>query len=133
MHMHTYLIKYYVQKSCMINSNFRPYSLCYAVGYQSERHEHICDGVVGQNNKGVAIWESGAEFYSRRSRKGGKLMSTIFSLILYLCFQVNCVDYYSGGDKPYLISGADDRLIKIWDYQNKTCVATLGLYFLYPF
>ena len=38
---------------------------------------------------------------------------------------VNCVDYYNGGDKPYLISGADDRLVKIWDYQNKTC--------LYPF
>ena len=30
---------------------------------------------------------------------------------------VNCVDYYHGGDKPYLISGADDRLVKIWDYQ----------------
>ena len=30
---------------------------------------------------------------------------------------VNCVDYYNGGDKPYLISGADDRLVKIWDYQ----------------
>merc|ERR1719323_2312653 len=30
-----------------------------------------------------------------------------------------------GGDKPYLISGADDRLVKIWDYQNKTCVQTL--------
>lgn len=38
---------------------------------------------------------------------------------------VNCVDYYSGGDKPYLISGADDRLVKIWDYQTKTCVQTL--------
>ncbi|CAF1019776.1 unnamed protein product [Adineta ricciae] len=38
---------------------------------------------------------------------------------------VNCVDYYSGGDKPYLASGGDDRLIKIWDYQNKTCVQTL--------
>ncbi|KNE54788.1 hypothetical protein AMAG_00742 [Allomyces macrogynus ATCC 38327] len=38
---------------------------------------------------------------------------------------VNCVDYYHGGDKPYLISGADDQLVKIWDYQNKTCVATL--------
>lgn len=38
---------------------------------------------------------------------------------------VNCVDYYHGGDKPYLISGADDRLVKIWDYQNKTCVQTL--------
>ncbi|XP_053278385.1 coatomer subunit beta' isoform X1 [Pleuronectes platessa] len=38
---------------------------------------------------------------------------------------VNCIDYYSGGDKPYLISGADDCLVKIWDYQNKTCVQTL--------
>ncbi|CAF3572477.1 unnamed protein product [Adineta steineri] len=38
---------------------------------------------------------------------------------------VNCVDYYSGGDKPYLVSGGDDRLVKIWDYQNKTCVQTL--------
>ncbi|XP_071840387.1 coatomer subunit beta'-like [Apostichopus japonicus] len=38
---------------------------------------------------------------------------------------VNCVDYYSGGDRPYLVSGADDRLVKIWDYQNKTCVQTL--------
>ncbi|XP_071946200.1 coatomer subunit beta'-like [Antedon mediterranea] len=38
---------------------------------------------------------------------------------------VNCVDYYSGGDKPYLVSGADDRLVKIWDYQNKNCVQTL--------
>ena len=35
---------------------------------------------------------------------------------------VNCIEYYSGGEKPYLISGADDRTVKIWDYQNKTCV-----------
>lgn len=50
---------------------------------------------------------------------------------------VNCVDYYHGGDKPYLISGADDRLVKIWDYQNKTCVQTLegmwNLYWLFIF
>ncbi|XP_003746533.1 coatomer subunit beta' [Galendromus occidentalis] len=38
---------------------------------------------------------------------------------------VNCVDYYHGGDKPYIISGGDDRLVKIWDYQNKACVQTL--------
>uniref|UniRef100_A0A8C7GWT4 Beta'-coat protein n=1 Tax=Oncorhynchus kisutch TaxID=8019 RepID=A0A8C7GWT4_ONCKI len=30
---------------------------------------------------------------------------------------VNCIDYYTGGDKPYLVSGADDRLVTIWDYQ----------------
>jgi len=38
---------------------------------------------------------------------------------------VNCVDYSHHGDKPYLISGADDCLVKVWDYQNKTCVHTL--------
>jgi len=35
---------------------------------------------------------------------------------------INCVDYYHGGDKPYLISGADDRLVKIWDYQVLYCL-----------
>jgi hypothetical protein len=26
---------------------------------------------------------------------------------------VNCVDYFSGGDRPYLITGADDKLVKV--------------------
>ncbi|PAV92208.1 hypothetical protein WR25_08988 [Diploscapter pachys] len=38
---------------------------------------------------------------------------------------VNTVDYFHGGEKPYLISGADDHTVRIWDYQNKTCVQTL--------
>jgi coatomer subunit beta' len=38
---------------------------------------------------------------------------------------VNCVDYCSSGDRPYLISGADDKLVKVWDYQTKSCVQTL--------
>ena len=38
---------------------------------------------------------------------------------------VNCVDYYHGGDKPYLLSGADDHTLRIWDYQTKTCVQVL--------
>jgi len=38
---------------------------------------------------------------------------------------VNCVDYFTGGDRPFLVSGADDKLIKVWDYQTKTCVQTL--------
>ncbi|KAF3441935.1 hypothetical protein FNV43_RR15851 [Rhamnella rubrinervis] len=38
---------------------------------------------------------------------------------------VNCVDYFTGGDKPYLISGSDDHTAKVWDYQTKSCVQTL--------
>ncbi|CAO3657574.1 unnamed protein product [Mucor hiemalis] len=38
---------------------------------------------------------------------------------------VNFVDYYSGGDKPYLVSCADDLTVRVWDYQNKNCVQTL--------
>lgn len=38
---------------------------------------------------------------------------------------VNCVDYFTGGDKPYLITGADDHTAKVWDYQTKSCVQTL--------
>ena len=38
---------------------------------------------------------------------------------------VNCVDYYPGGDKPYIVSGADDSTLRIWDYQTRSCVSTL--------
>ncbi|CAI7868278.1 unnamed protein product, partial [Closterium sp. NIES-53] len=38
---------------------------------------------------------------------------------------VNCLDYFTGGDRPYLISGSDDQLVKVWDYQTKSCVQTL--------
>lgn len=38
---------------------------------------------------------------------------------------VNYVDYYPLPDKPYLITSSDDLTIKVWDYQTKSCVATL--------
>jgi WD40 repeat protein len=41
---------------------------------------------------------------------------------LFVCFSSS---YYSGGDKPYLISGGDDFLVKVWDYQNKKCIQTM--------
>ena len=28
---------------------------------------------------------------------------------------VNCVEYFQGGDRPYLVSGADDKTVKVWD------------------
>ncbi|BGP53614.1 hypothetical protein JCM8202_002538 [Rhodotorula sphaerocarpa] len=38
---------------------------------------------------------------------------------------VNYVEYYHGGDKPYLVTTGDDRLIKVWDYLSKSCIQTL--------
>ncbi|URE18611.1 hypothetical protein MUK42_11205 [Musa troglodytarum] len=38
---------------------------------------------------------------------------------------VNCVDYFTGGDRPYLITGSDDQTAKVWDYQTKSCIQTL--------
>ena len=31
----------------------------------------------------------------------------------------------TAGDRPYLVSGADDKMAKVWDYQTKACVQTL--------
>lgn len=38
---------------------------------------------------------------------------------------INYVEYYHAGDKPFLITAGDDHLIKIWDYQTKSCIQTL--------
>ena len=37
---------------------------------------------------------------------------------------VNCVAYAPTGEKPLLVSGGDDYLVKVWDYQTKHCVFT---------
>jgi coatomer subunit beta' len=37
---------------------------------------------------------------------------------------VNCIDFATG-DKPYLVSGSDDKTVRVWDYQTKQCVHVL--------
>ena len=41
---------------------------------------------------------------------------------------VNTVEYYYGGDKPYIVTGADDQTVKIFDYQTKACIQELSLH-----
>lgn len=48
-----------------------------------------------------------------------------FTLMAHETKGVNYVDYYPQADKPYIITASDDKSIKVWDYQTKSCVATL--------
>ncbi|KAH9261135.1 hypothetical protein BASA81_000839 [Batrachochytrium salamandrivorans] len=63
-------------------------------------------------DKSVKIWSLGSSLpnFSLEGHQAG----------------VNCVDYFQGGDKPYIASGSDDFTVKIWDYQTKACVHTLA-------
>jgi len=38
---------------------------------------------------------------------------------------VNWVEWYQGGDKPFLVSGSDDTTVIIWDYQTKSQIQKL--------
>ena len=46
-----------------------------------------------------------------------KVADFIFVAYVHLGHEkgVNCVEYFSGGDRPYLVSGADDKTVKVWD------------------
>jgi len=37
---------------------------------------------------------------------------------------VNCVDYFTGGDKPYLITGSDDHTAKV-------CLVNFHLHYIF--
>lgn len=39
---------------------------------------------------------------------------------------VNCLEYATSGDKPYIVSGSDDSTVRVWDYQTKQCVTVLS-------
>ena len=38
---------------------------------------------------------------------------------------VNCIEYSPTGEKPYLISGSDDKTVRVWDYQTRQGVNKL--------
>lgn len=48
-----------------------------------------------------------------------------YTLVAHDIKGVNYVDYYPQADKPYLITSSDDKTVKVWDYQTKSCVAVL--------
>lgn len=53
----------------------------------------------------------------------GKKTSSNYSLIGHKA-GVNCIDFSKSFDKPQIVSGGDDGLVKVWDYQSKQCLYT---------
>lgn len=39
---------------------------------------------------------------------------------------VNWVEWYQGGDKPFLVSGSDDTTVIVWDYQTRAQIQKLS-------
>ncbi|KAF4756004.1 Coatomer subunit beta' [Perkinsus olseni] len=39
---------------------------------------------------------------------------------------VNCIEYSPSKDKPYLVSGGDDKTVRVWDYQTRQCLQVLS-------
>lgn len=38
---------------------------------------------------------------------------------------INCIDFYGGADRPFLVTGSDDFTVRVWDYHTKSCVKVL--------
>lgn len=53
----------------------------------------------------------------------GKKTTSNYALLGHKA-SVNCLDFSRSFDKPHLVSGGDDGLVKVWDYQSKQCLYT---------
>ncbi|SCU93171.1 LADA_0G01706g1_1 [Lachancea dasiensis] len=88
-----------------------------------EGHQHFVMSVAF-NPKDPSTFASASQDLTVKIWSLGQATAN-FTLNAHETRGVNYVDYYPLQDKPYLITSSDDRTAKVWDYQTKSCVATL--------
>lgn len=88
-----------------------------------EGHQHYVMNVAfnpkDSNTFASACLDKTVKFWSLGSKTPN------FTLVSPDSKGFNYVDYYPHGDKPYILTSSDDRSVKVWDYQTKSCVASL--------
>ncbi|KAI8867406.1 Coatomer, beta' subunit [Ramicandelaber brevisporus] len=72
----------------------------------------------------VKVWSLSSVNVSSNTGNVGTTQSPNFTLDAH-GKSTNCLGYYSGSDKPYLVTGGDDKVARVWDYVSKSTVATL--------
>eukprot|EP00922_Rhytidocystis_sp_ex-Travisia-forbesii_P036223 GHVS01053735.1.p1 GENE.GHVS01053735.1~~GHVS01053735.1.p1 ORF type:complete len:1049 (-),score=156.03 GHVS01053735.1:77-3223(-) len=74
-------------------------------------------------DRAIRVWgiSSGP---STASSTGGTVTQPHFSLMGHER-GVNCIEYSPNGERPYLVSGSDDKTVRVWDYQTKQCIQVL--------
>lgn len=62
-----------------------------------------------------------------RTIKVWSLFSPRANYTLYGHSAVTCLDFFTRGDKQYLVSGSEDGFVRIWDLEIRACVHTTEL------
>ncbi|KAL8438380.1 hypothetical protein ACSSS7_000229 [Eimeria intestinalis] len=77
-------------------------------------------------DRSIKVWGIGsAASGSKAAAASNACVTTAHFTLLGHERGVNAIAYSSSGERPYLVSGADDATVRVWDYQTKQCVQVL--------
>ncbi|CDJ57778.1 coatomer protein complex subunit beta, putative [Eimeria maxima] len=77
-------------------------------------------------DRSIKVWGIGSYGAGSKGSSGssGIVSSPHFTLLGHER-GVNAIAYSNSGERPYLVSGADDATVRVWDYQTKQCIQVL--------
>ncbi|KAL8272624.1 hypothetical protein Esti_003412 [Eimeria stiedai] len=76
-------------------------------------------------DRSIKVWGIGSSASGSKPAASNACVTTAHFTLLGHERGVNAIAYSSSGERPYLVSGADDATVRVWDYQTKQCVQVL--------